>query len=29
MVFGMLFWASNSLMLPFWPSALEPLSPQM
>ena len=29
MVFAMLFWASNSLTLPFWPSALEPLSPQM
>ena len=27
-VFGMPFWASSSLMLPFWPSALDPLSPQ-
>ena len=29
MVLGMLFCASSSLMVPFWPSALEPLSPKM
>ena len=28
-VVGMPFCASNSLMVPFWPSAEEPLSPQM
>ena len=29
MVLGIWFCASNSLMVPFCPSALEPLSPQM
>src|SRR6516164_5935196 len=29
MVVGMLFCASNSLIVPFWPSADDPLSPQM
>ncbi len=29
MVLGIWFWASSSLMLPIWPSALAPLSPQM
>ena len=28
-VLGMSFWASSSLMVPFWPSALAPLSPKM
>ncbi len=28
-VVGMPFCASNSLMVPFWPSDEEPLSPQM
>jgi hypothetical protein len=28
-VFGMLFWASSSLIEPRWPSALAPLSPKM
>ena len=28
-VFGMPFCASSSLMVPFWPSALAPLSPKM
>ena len=28
-VFGILFCASSSLIVPFWPSALEPLSPKM
>ena len=26
---GIPFWASNSLIVPFWPSPEEPLSPQM
>ena len=28
-VVGMPFWASSSLIVPFWPSPEEPLSPQM
>ena len=28
-VVGMPFWASSSLIVPFWPSPDEPLSPQM
>ena len=28
-VVGMPFWASSSLIVPFWPSPDDPLSPQM